>query len=83
MGYHKPTYPERDAYVMDVIDAVLSAGRTSRLFERMVVEDQVALDVFTTSAFPGTREPNLFVFGGSPRFPNTNADYRARFLRRG
>ena len=28
VGYHKPTYPERDAYVMDVIDAVLSAGRT-------------------------------------------------------
>ncbi len=79
VGYHKPTYPERDAYVLDVIDAVLSAGRTSRLFERMVVEDQIALDVFTTSAFPGTREPNLFVFGGAPRFPNTNADMERVF----
>ena len=79
VGYHKPTYPERDAYVLDVIDAVLSAGRTSRLFERMVVEDQVALDVFTTSAFPGTRDPNLFVFGGSPRFPNTNEDMERVF----
>ena len=79
VGYHKPTYPERDAYVMDVIDALLSAGRTSRLFDRMVVEDQIALDVFTTSAFPGIREPNLFVFGGSPRFPNTNADMERVF----
>ena len=79
VGYHKPTYPERDAYVMDVIDAILSAGRTSRLFERMVVEDQVALDVFTSSAFPGIREPNLFVFGGAPRFPNTNEDMERVF----
>ena len=79
VGYHKPTYPERDAYVMDVIDAVLSAGRTSRLFERMVAQDQIALDVFTSSAFPGIREPNLFVFGGAPRFPNTNADMERVF----
>ncbi|AEB12655.1 M16 family metallopeptidase [Marinithermus hydrothermalis] len=70
IGYHKPTYPERDAFVMDVIDALLSSGRTSRLFKRLVLEERLALDVSTSSSFPGARFPNLFLIFAQPRFPN-------------
>ena len=79
IGYHKPTYPNRDAYVFDLIQAILSSGRTSRLYERMIVEDGSALDTFTGSSFPGSRYDNLFVFYGLPRTPSVPADLEAAF----
>ena len=74
VGYHKPTYPHRDAYVFDVIDALLSAGRTSRLFKRMVDKERLALSVETGSSLPADRYDNLFFFHGVPRTPHTTED---------
>lgn len=79
VGYHKPTYPEREAYVLDVISGILSGGRTSRLYRRLVLEDQTAVTVATSSSFPGNRENNLFILYGQPRFPATPEDLEAAF----
>ena len=77
VGWHKPTYPEREAFVLDLVDALLSNGRTSRLYRRMIVEDGLALNVTTSSAFPGVREPNLFLFYSQPRAPHTPEELEA------
>ncbi len=74
VGFHKPTLPERDAYVLDVLDYILGKGRTSRLYRRMVVEDRLALGVSTSSATPGIRYPNLFTFEAQPRAPHTTGE---------
>ncbi len=74
IGFHKPTYPARDAYILDVIDAILTSGRTSRLYKRLVTEEQLALSIVTSSGFPAIRDPNQFVVYTLPRFPNTNED---------
>lgn len=74
VGWRKPTYPDRDAYVLDIVDRLLSAGRTSRLYQRMILQDQSALSISTTSASPGTRYPNLFTFQGQPRGDFTPED---------
>ncbi len=74
IGFHKPTYPSREAYVMDMIDAILTEGRTSRLFRRLVIQEQAALNVSSSSASPGFRYPNLFVISAQPRAPRTTAD---------
>jgi len=79
VGYHKPTYPTREAYVMDVISGILTSGRTSRLYRRMVLEDQTAVSVASSSSFPGNRENNLFILYGQPRFPATPADLETAF----
>ena len=71
VGYHKPTYPERDAYVLDVLDYVLGAGRASRLYRALVTEQQLAVSIGTSSASPGTRYPNLFEIDLVPRAPAT------------
>jgi predicted Zn-dependent peptidase len=71
IGYHKPTYPSREAYVFDLIDSLLSGGRTSRLYQRMVLQDQSVLNIFTTSAYPGTRFNNLFLVYALPQQPAT------------
>lgn len=74
VGYHKPTYPSREAYIFDVIDALLTGGRTSRLFRRMVDQERLALSVRTGSSFPADRYDNLFFFHGVPRAPHTTKD---------
>ncbi|MEX2534123.1 MAG: pitrilysin family protein [Trueperaceae bacterium] len=77
VGWHKPTYPEREAFVLDLVDALLSNGRTSRLYQRMILEDGLALNVTTSSAYPGIRYPNLFLFYGQPRAPHGPAELEA------
>ena len=71
VGYHKPTYPNREAYVMDVLDYILGSGRTSRLYRQLVTKKQLAVSVDTSSATPGTRYPNLFTISLVPRAPHT------------
>lgn len=70
VGFHKPTLPNPDDYVFDVIDMILADGRTSRLYKKLVVEKQLAAEVSTFSA-PGSRYPNLFVLAATPRAPHT------------
>jgi len=71
IGYHKPTLPEYDDSVFDVIDGILSQGRTSRLYTALVKEQQVAVAVGTYQGVPGGRYNNLFVIYAVPRHPHT------------
>lgn len=71
IGFHKPTYPHRDAYVMDAIRSLLGSGRTSRLYGRLVLSEQAALSVNVYSSYPGLRFPNLFAISARPRHPHT------------
>jgi predicted Zn-dependent peptidase len=70
IGYHKPTLPSPDDYVFDVIDMLLTSGRTSILHKRLVQEQQLATEIGSFSA-PGSRYPNLFVIAATPRLPHT------------
>ncbi len=71
VGFHKPTYPNRDAYVLDVLDYILGRGRTSRLYRELVTRQQLAADATTSAATPGVRYPNLFTIELQPRAPHT------------
>ena len=73
IGFHKPTLPAPDDYVFDVIDMLLTNGRTSRLYKKLVLEKQLATSVSSFSA-PGNRYPNLFIVSASPRAPHTVAE---------
>jgi len=44
-AYRTPSMKDRDAYVLDMISQVLSGGKTSRLYKRMVDDDKIALQV--------------------------------------
>jgi len=77
IGYHVPTCPDRDTYVLDVINAILSRGRTSRLYKKMIEKDKIAL-LANTSNWTG-RYPNLFVFHGAPKAPHTTAELGKSF----
>jgi predicted Zn-dependent peptidase len=66
IGYHKPTLPERDDYLFDLLDQILGDGRSSRLYRSLVLEKKVASDLSTSSGLPGSRLPNLFLIEASP-----------------
>jgi predicted Zn-dependent peptidase len=74
IGYHKPTLPSLDDYVFDVIDSILSGGRTSRLFKVLVEEKGIAESVNTANGIPGARFPNLFTIFATPRYPHTTSE---------
>jgi len=76
IGFHKPTLPSPDDYVFDVIDMLMADGRTSRLYQKLVVEKQLATDVGSFSA-PGSRYPNLYVIAATPRAPHTVQEVEA------
>jgi predicted Zn-dependent peptidase len=74
IGYHKPTLPSFDDYVFDVIDALLSRGRTSRLYQALVLKNNIATSIESINGLPGARYPDLFTLQAVPRPPHTCAD---------
>jgi len=67
--YRTPSMTERDAYVLDMISTILSGGKTSRLYKRMVDDDKIALEVF---AFAGSLEDyGSYMIAGLPLGDNS------------
>ncbi|MBD2091674.1 insulinase family protein [Microcoleus sp. FACHB-1515] len=60
-GYHRPPITNPDNVVYQMIDGLLVGGRTSRLYQSIVQEQQLALDVATANGFPGDRYPTMML----------------------
>jgi zinc protease len=59
MGYHVPNLKNPDSYVLEVIEAILSSGKSSRFYEHLIREKQVALRA--DADYPLTSlDPSLF-----------------------
>jgi predicted Zn-dependent peptidase len=80
IGFHKPNAPAYDDYVFDVLQTILSEGRTSRLYNKLVTETGVAESVHTSNGTPGTRYPNLFTIFAKPRYPHGNSELEEAIL---
>jgi len=65
IGYHRGSMQSEDAPVYDVLSDVLTEGRTSRLYERLVKQEK-ALQVQAIPAFPGSKYGTLFGIIGVP-----------------
>ena len=74
VGYHKPALDHPDDPVFDVIDSLLSLGRTSRLHKKLVEEKRIAIGAGSNSGTPGVRYPNLFTVSATPRAPHTTVE---------
>jgi len=81
IGYHKPTLPSFDDYVFDVIESILSSGRTSRFYKSLVEEKGLAESVDTANGIPAARYPNLFAIFATPRVPHSNAELEAELYK--
>lgn len=61
-GYHRPSMDHPDHVVYELLVSILSDGRTSRLYKRLVEEKQVALVAEGANGYPGEKYPNLLFF---------------------
>jgi predicted Zn-dependent peptidase len=61
-GYHRPSVTHPDDAVYEMIGALLSNGRTSRLYRSLVEQQRLALSAQGFSGFPGDKYPNLMLF---------------------
>ncbi len=77
IGYHKPTMPSHDDYVFDIIESILTRGRTSRFYKTIIDAKGLAERVQAASGMPGARYPNLFAIFGTPRDLHTCAEVEA------
>lgn len=60
-GYHVVNNQHPDYQALNLLSSILISGRTSRLYRKMVVEDQTALQVSSLNGFPGSKYPGLFL----------------------
>jgi len=70
IGYHKPALPAADDYRFDLIEAILSRGRTSRFYKTLVETQGIAESVSAVNGMPGSRYPNLFSIFATVRNPH-------------
>jgi len=60
-GYQRPAIDHADHVIYQMIDSLLVGGRTSRLYQTLVEQQQLALSVSTANGFPGDRYPTLML----------------------
>lgn len=76
MGWHVPDAGHADAPALVMLSSLLTGGRTSRLYQRLVVEERLATFV-SASLGPGERYPRLFTISAAPRAPHDAAELEA------
>jgi len=81
IGFRKPNAPAREDYVFDVIETILTRGRTSRLYTTLVIDRQIAQSVSAVNGLPGSRFPNLFALFAQPRHPHSNIELENDILK--
>jgi predicted Zn-dependent peptidase len=81
IGFHKPTAPAYDDYVFDVLETILTKGRTSRMYNLLITEMQIAESISASNGVPAARYPNLFTIFAKPRHPYTNTELEETILR--
>lgn len=70
IGWHVPDALHPDAPALSMLTSLLTGGRTSRLYRRLVTGDRTATGVFSSMG-PGARDPQLFQIDATPRAPHT------------
>jgi predicted Zn-dependent peptidase len=61
VGFHIPGAGDPDWPVYDLLGDILGSGRTSRVYDRLVKREKVAVQAGGTAGFPGYKYPNLLI----------------------
>lgn len=80
MVYHAPNWESPDCYALELLSQVLAQGRSSRLYQRLVYKDRLALDVGADYNLESAN-PSGFVLYGQPLPKKTAAQMEAALER--
>ena len=76
MGWRAVSGLHEDAPALSMLASVLTGGRTTRLYRRLVAEDRSAVQVAAYLG-PGFRHPRLFTVSAVPQSPATTREIEA------
>jgi predicted Zn-dependent peptidase len=62
IAYHVPQSGSKDFYALDLLNSILSEGASSRLYQSIVEQQQLAIEIGTY--YPNAFDPTLFFFYG-------------------
>ncbi|KJS32499.1 MAG: peptidase M16 [Desulfatitalea sp. BRH_c12] len=79
MGFHVPNIGHPDAYVLEVIAAVLSAGKSTRLYAELVLEQELALSADAGNSLLSV-DPDLFYLSAVPMRGKNVGDVEAALV---
>lgn len=78
LAWHVPNYQSADAPALELLSTILSEGRASLLYRKLVYEQQLALGAGGDYPY-FSRDPNLFTFYAAP-LPGKSAESLERAL---
>lgn len=64
IAYHAPSFPHEDSFAIEVLSIILSGGKSSRLFNEIVYEKRLALNIFA-EYYGLYKHPFVFLFGAT------------------
>jgi zinc protease len=76
MNYHVPNWQDPDAYPLELLNRILSQGRSSRLYNELVYKQKLALEVGVDYNLD-TTDPYIFMLYGQPMPDKTVAQLEA------
>ena len=79
IGYKRPSQYDKDDLPLELIQVLLSQGRTGMLYNELVQEKRLAQQAQAIATNPDGRFPNLFVFALTPA-PGHTAEENRRAL---
>jgi zinc protease len=65
IGYHVPQTNSPDFYALNILRTVLVQGESSRMYQRLVDKDQIALEV--NAALSPAFDPTVAIFSAQPK----------------
>ncbi len=74
MAFHTPSIHHPDYPVFVATGSLLSAGRSSRLYDSLVTKQKIAVAAAGFPGFPGDKYPALFIAYGVPAPGKTNEE---------
>jgi predicted Zn-dependent peptidase len=72
IGFHGPPMGSKEMYAFRVMSRILSSGRTSRLYRKLVKEKKIARSI--TTSLNASRFVTSFEVSGSPLAPHTTKE---------
>ena len=79
MGWKAVPVLHADSPALSMLASLLTAGRTTRLYRRLIAEDRSAIQVAAYLG-PGTLHPRLFTISAVPRSPYTTEEIERAIL---
>ncbi len=80
LAYHAPSIREDDFLRFQILDYILTSGRSARLYKKLVINEKSALEFIGYLGFPGDKYPCLYLMIALPNAEKSTADIEKSIL---